>query len=104
MGPRPRAGCIGSKTAEPLIPRTQFPRSWTHFDEASAFARGPRERPLRIVVDRESTPDGSQLEALLELAWCDSIDMASTAPADAGASHLEIRPIDREDDMAPVST
>ncbi|MFL5409466.1 MAG: hypothetical protein ACJ79O_26915 [Myxococcales bacterium] len=71
-------------------------------EERSAFARGPRERPLRVVIDRETAIKDEALQLLLELAGREHVELFSTSPDDEKALRIEIDPIDRSEDMAPV--
>lgn len=48
----------------------------------SAFARGPDERPLRIVLDAETATGGAAVELLEDIAHHPLIEVASMSPRD----------------------
>jgi hypothetical protein len=83
-----------------VIPQVHLPRA-RQSEERSAFARGPKERRLRIVVDRATVPAGEALGLLLTFAEHPLVDALRTR-ADVGLSHLDIGPIDPAEDQAPV--
>jgi hypothetical protein len=69
-------------------------------EERSAFARGSKERKLRIVVDRATVPEEDTLELLLGLGHHPLIELLSTRAE--GFGHLDIGPIDQQEDLAPT--
>jgi len=83
-----------------VIPHVHLPRARQN-EERSAFARDPKERRLRIVVDRATVPAGDALDLLLTFGQHPLVDALSTQ-ADVGLSHLDIGPIDPAWDQAPV--
>lgn len=83
-----------------MIPRVELPRGPTFGKERSAFARGAKERNLRVVVDRATAPDGEALEALLGFGDHPQLDLLSTRAE--GLPHLDVGPVDQEADQAPV--
>lgn len=82
-----------------MIPSVHLPRARPS-EERSAFARGAKERRLRIVVDRTTAPAGEALDLLLTLAKHPLLDVPSSKVE--GLSHLDIGPIDPAEDQAPV--
>jgi hypothetical protein len=82
-----------------VIPSIHLPRARPN-EERSAFARGPKERSLRIVVDRPTAPAGEVLDLLLTFAEHPLLDVLSSQGE--GLSHLDIGPIDPAVDQAPV--
>jgi hypothetical protein len=77
-----------------VIPPVELPRHRRSSEERSAFARGSKERRLRIVVDRATVPEDEALELLLGLGHHPSIELLSTRAE--GFAHLDIGPIDEE--------
>jgi hypothetical protein len=83
-----------------VIPHVELPRHRLSGEERSAFARGSKERKLRIVVDRATVPQEDALELLLGLGHHPSIELLSTRAE--GFAHLDIGPIDQHKDKAPA--
>jgi hypothetical protein len=83
-----------------VIPHVELPRHRRSGEERSAFARGSKERKLRIVVDRATVPQEDALELLLGLGHHPSIELLSTRAE--GFAHLDIGPIDQHNDKAPA--
>jgi hypothetical protein len=83
-----------------VIPPVELPRHRLSSEERSAFARGSKERKLRIVVDRATVPEDEALELLLGLGHHPSIELLSTRAE--GFAHLDIGPIDQHKDKAPA--
>jgi hypothetical protein len=83
-----------------MIPRIELHNVRQIHEERSAFARGPKERKLRIVVDRTTAAEDDTLEMLLGFAHHPLIELLSTRSE--GIPRLELRPIDRQDDQAPM--
>jgi len=69
------------------IPRITLPPPHKHGGETSAFARGPKERKILVVVDRETVRDGESADALLALRRLDEVEIISTDASD-GYPHL----------------
>jgi hypothetical protein len=82
-----------------LIPRIELPHVGSG-QERSAFARGPQERRLRIVVDRATAAKGDPLNTLLMFGHHPLIELLSTRAE--GLPRVEIGPIDKEQDDAQV--
>jgi hypothetical protein len=68
--------------------------------QRSAFARGPKERRLRVVVDSTTVPVSAARDLLVSFGNHPDIDVYTTV--DEGAPWLEIGAIDEAEDMAPV--
>jgi hypothetical protein len=83
-----------------VIPHVQLPRYPPFGQERSAFARGPKERELRVVIDRVTAPPGDALELLLGFGHHPLVDLLSTR--DEGLPYLDIGPIDQQEDVAPA--
>jgi hypothetical protein len=83
-----------------VIPHVELPRHRLSGEERSAFARGSKERKLRIVVDRATVPEDEALELLLGLGHHPWIELLSTRAE--GFAHLDIGPIDQHKDKAPA--
>jgi hypothetical protein len=83
-----------------VIPDVVLPRHRLSGEERSAFARGAKERKLRIVVDRATVPVEEPLELLLGLGHHPLIELLSTRAE--GFAHLDIGPIDHQKDNAPT--
>jgi hypothetical protein len=83
-----------------VIPHVQLPGRPPFGQERSAFARGPKERELRVVIDRATAPPGDALELLLGFGHHPLIDLLSTR--DEGLPYFGIGPIDQQEDLAPV--
>jgi hypothetical protein len=83
-----------------VIPHVELPRHRRSGEECSAFARGSKERKLRIVVDRATVPQEDALELLLGLGHHPSIELLRTRAE--GFAHLDIGPIDQHKDKAPA--
>lgn len=79
-----------------MIPHVELPRHRLSGEERSAFARGSKERKLRIVVDRATVPEQEALELLLGLGHHPLIELLSTRTE--GFAHLDIGPIDQHKD------
>jgi hypothetical protein len=61
-----------------VIPHVELPRHRPSGEERSAFARGSKERKLRVVVDRATVPEEETLELLLGLDHHPLIELLST--------------------------
>jgi hypothetical protein len=83
-----------------VIPYVGLPRYRRPGEERSAFARGSKERKLRIVIDRATVPEDEALELLLGLGQHPSIELLSTRAE--GFAYLDIGPIDQHKDKAPA--
>ena len=83
-----------------MIPRIELHNVSQINEERSAFARGPKERKLRIVVDRTTAAEDETLEMLLGFAQHPLIELLSTRSE--GIPRLELHPVDRQDDQAPM--
>jgi hypothetical protein len=83
-----------------VIPHVQLSRYLPFRQERSAFARGTKERELRVVIDRATAPPGDALELLLGFGHHPLVDLLSTR--DEGLPYLDIGPIDQQEDLAPV--
>lgn len=83
-----------------MIPHVELPRYRPSGEERSAFARGSKERKLRIIVDRATVPEDQTLDLLLGMGHHLLIDLLSTRAE--GFAHLDIGPIDQQNDMAPT--
>jgi hypothetical protein len=83
-----------------VIPHVELPRHRLSGEERSAFARGSKERKLRIVIDRATVPEDEALELLLGLGHHPSIDLLSTRAE--GVAHLDIGPVDQQKNRAPA--
>jgi hypothetical protein len=83
-----------------VIPHVELPRHRPSGEERSAFARGSKERKLRVVVDRATVPEKETLELLLGLGHHPLIELLSTRAE--GFSHLDIGPVDQQKDLAPT--
>lgn len=83
-----------------VVPRLREPRSFGS-DERSAFARGPNERRLRVVVDDAQLADPA-VEALMPLRTHELLDVTTTT--EAGPSVLRIDRSERIDDQIAVFT
>jgi hypothetical protein len=81
-------------------PHVELPRHRPFGEERSAFARGSKERKLRVVVDRATVPGKETLELLLGLGHHPLIELLSTRAE--GFSHLDIGPVDQQKDLAPT--
>jgi hypothetical protein len=82
-----------------MIPRVRL--SLLGGDRRSAFERGEKGRPLRVVFDR-ATLSAPDVELLVELCRDEEIEGLSTSPDD-GLQHLAIGKVGR-DDLAPLPT
>lgn len=80
-----------------MIPHVHLPPNRIN-EERSAFARGPRERQLRIIVDRATAPAGEALDLLLRFAGHPLVEVLSTRAE--GLPHLAVSPIDPATDQA----
>jgi hypothetical protein len=80
-----------------VIPHVHLPPNRIN-EERSAFARGPRERQLRIIVDRATAPAGEALDLLLRFAGHPLVEVLSTHAE--GLPHLAVSPIDPATDQA----
>jgi hypothetical protein len=85
-----------------MIPRIELHNVSRINEERSAFTRSVKERSLRIVVDRTTASEDDILEMLLGFAHHPLIELLSTRSEDI--PHLEIHPIDHENDQAPMET
>jgi hypothetical protein len=83
-----------------VIPHVELPRHRLSGEERSPFARGSKERKLRIVVDRATVPEDEALELLLGLGHHPLIELLSTRAE--SFAHLDIGPIDQHKDKAPA--
>lgn len=80
-----------------MIPHVHLPPNRIN-EERSAFARGPRERQLRIIVDRATAPAGEALDLLLRFAGHPLVEVLSTRAE--GLPRLAVSPIDPATDQA----
>jgi hypothetical protein len=69
------------------IPTINAPRRHAARDEQSAFVRGPNERKLRLVIDRESVTASEPLNVMLGFASLEDVEIIST-DANDGLAHL----------------
>jgi hypothetical protein len=83
-----------------VIPHVELPRRRLSGEERSAFARGSKERKLRIVIDRATVPEQEALDLLIGLGHHPSIELLSTRAE--GVAHLDIGPIHQHKDKAPA--
>lgn len=80
-----------------MIPHVYLPRGHIN-QERSAFARGPKERQLRVIVDRATAPAGEGLDLLLRFAGHPLVEVLSTRAE--GLPRLAVSPIDPATDQA----
>jgi hypothetical protein len=80
-----------------MIPRIRIPQR-AHGGETSAFARGPSERRLRVVVDESSLPDDDDTRHLLGFQHHPSLEVVTVDGL--GQRTLEFEPRDSAADIA----